>query len=433
MKIHFRSPRKSPTAPSFGSIPLWTGTALFVFSSAPAGASFEDFQWLPRSVGVRELRLNPQADYRFSRQNFNESGQAVAVTDLNDVTRVGSQVWASYGLNSSLSLYGKLGWSHFQVDHTTLNLSGSIFGFSEQTLGVNYRIPLEKASLTRSFAQTAIEIQLQADVPAYSNTTSVNAGIPFLGDGSSDLTGGVFFRMPFGSNQSDFWTLDLGTGLSWRSNGFSMGVPALIQVERISEQSGWVGKASVQGNFALGTDSNSLPTSQNGAGGSYMVNAVNPTRIQAEAQLGYRFGPAVAVQLFGRAPVWGIQSAQTWTAGLNFEANFGRHTGPRRPENQSPSEYGKGNQGFVPYTLEGKVLKTNDRLNLVKIDKGLQDGVTKGQVFDIFTVRDGGQAGETIARGQVTSALDDQAVLTVIEYFREIWIEEGFIVKKPLQ
>ena len=100
------------------------------------------------------------------------------------------------------------------------------------------------------------------------------------------------------------------------------------------------------------------------------------------------------------------------------------------PSVDESTAYNKANQGIQDYSLEATVTKANDRLNLVKIDKGSIDGVEKGQVFDIFSVRSDGRAAEAVARAQVTSVKSDEAALTIIEYFKEKNINEGFIAKR---
>ena len=57
----------------------------------------------------------------------------------------------------------------------------------------------------------------------------------------------------------------------------------------------------------------------------------------------------------------------------------------------------------------------------------------KGQVFDIFHGPPDGRAVEAVARAQVTSVKSDEAALTIIEYFKEQNINEGFIAKRLLQ
>jgi hypothetical protein len=47
-----------------------------------------------------------------------------------------------------------------------------------------------------------------------------------------------------------------------------------------------------------------------------------------------------------------------------------------------------------------------------------------GQFFDIF------MDSTPIARAKVTQVKDDEAILSVIEYFLEHWIETGFIARR---
>jgi len=58
--------------------------------------------------------------------------------------------------------------------------------------------------------------------------------------------------------------------------------------------------------------------------------------------------------------------------------------------------------------------------------------VATGQIFDVFAVKPNGETGETIARAQVSAVKLSEASLIILEYFREVWIEEGFVVKRPL-
>ena len=41
--------------------------------------------------------------------------------------------------------------------------------------------------------------------------------------------------------------------------------------------------------------------------------------------------------------------------------------------------------------------------------------------------------GQAVARTQVTSVRMEESALTITEYFREVWIEPGFLAKRPLQ
>jgi hypothetical protein len=131
--------------------------------------------------------------------------------------------------------------------------------------------------------------------------------------------------------------------------------------------------------------------------------------------------------LLGNAAVNGFSGA------LSIQKLFGLSPSRKLPTEMTPDEYGKSNKGFVEYAFEAKVLRSVDRLNLVKIDKGSSDGVAMDQIFDIFAVKSNGTLGEPIARAKVISTKSNEAALTVLEYFKETWIEEGYLAKRPLQ
>lgn len=112
---------------------------------------------------------------------------------------------------------------------------------------------------------------------------------------------------------------------------------------------------------------------------------------------------------------------------------FGSGTDSDLPSDMSPEEYGKPNQGFIKYEFQAAVTKVNDQAHMLKIDKGYAQGVKQGQIFDIFSVEKSGVADEAIARGTVSHVKESEAALKIDEYFREVWIEEGYIAKRPIQ
>jgi hypothetical protein len=144
---------------------------------------------------------------------------------------------------------------------------------------------------------------------------------------------------------------------------------------------------------------------------------------------------AYGFTLAASQPVWGQDAPNGFAVSLGIQAHFGG-TGadrPRDPHTMTPNEYGKANQGFVNYTFEGQITRTNDRLNIVRINKGSKDGVLVGQVFDIFSVRPDGSVHEAIARARCTTVRESEAELSVTEFFKEVLIEEKDVVKRPLQ
>jgi hypothetical protein len=113
--------------------------------------------------------------------------------------------------------------------------------------------------------------------------------------------------------------------------------------------------------------------------------------------------------------------------------HFGENANPHGAHRHREEDYTRSNQGFQNYSLDAKVLRSNDRLNLVKIDKGTNEGVDVGQIFDVFSVQADGTVGDAVARCEVANVKADQAALSVTEYYKEIWIDEGFVAKRLIQ
>jgi cell shape-determining protein MreC len=63
----------------------------------------------------------------------------------------------------------------------------------------------------------------------------------------------------------------------------------------------------------------------------------------------------------------------------------------------------------------------------VKIDRGANDSVEKGQLFDIFKGKD------LLVRAKVTQVRDEEAILTVLDYQQDQWIESGMIARRLLK
>ena len=109
---------------------------------------------------------------------------------------------------------------------------------------------------------------------------------------------------------------------------------------------------------------------------------------------------------------------------------FGNSVHSKSPSATSVAEPQEAsNAGFLNYNLEAKVLRISDRLNLLKIDKGKENGVIVGDVFDIFQ-KNAAEQEEAVARARVSHLKDQEAALKIVEYYRETWIEEGSIVKR---
>jgi NADPH-dependent 7-cyano-7-deazaguanine reductase QueF-like protein len=83
--------------------------------------------------------------------------------------------------------------------------------------------------------------------------------------------------------------------------------------------------------------------------------------------------------------------------------------------------------------MNSHALKPRIQLKTIRINKGSLDGVEVGQIYDIFNLTKSGAPHIAIARAIVSESKTNESQLTLRFYFREIWIEEGFIAKKVVQ
>lgn len=385
----------------------------------------------PQKEGI--LSIEPRFTVFSTNSNYDSTGLGAAVTDLNSWSRLQGEAAIRYGLNERVTLLGRVTWSLVQSDHTTTTYSGTAFGFGDQTVGLSYRVLQTRGTALAPHQKMRLDLQLLGDIPTYSNPMTAENQPPFLGNGSLDITAGPLLTWTVNGSENESLNLIGSFGYTFRTGGYSMALPWAIGLRReVMNDSGFQFSLLGRGHISLQTDARTLTgdtlSSANGAGGSAAINAINPMLVEAEAEAGFRLSPAFAVSAFAGIPIAGQNIPSGVRAGLHLSVDLG-HTQRKRPDQISNRDYGRGNQGFVTYGLEAKVLRANDRLNLVKIDKGTNDGIVMGQSFDIFPILSNGKVGEAIARAQVTAVRAQEAALSVTEYFREVLIDEGFIAR----
>lgn len=377
------------------------------------------------------LTLSPDANYYSSSSNFDATAAKFRPAGFLRYDRIDTNAQIAYGLNKYLTAFGRLSWARVQIDHQTIPTDA--FGLTDQLVGFTvhaFDVGHSPRTLPVSF-----DFQLQSEFPLYDNTTAAKRGALFLGDGSVNYTGLMFLTWPFAVTNKSSWTTTVGGGFTKRTENFSSALPWSFKLSYLPRSEGFLFGLGCYGQRSLQNDPNAIRTSVgrlgNGLAGSYAVNAINPSLAVIRGELGYRIGSRIAVMATGSHALWGQAAPVGYSLGIALQATLlGNGTG--NPANMSPIEYGKSNQGFVNYSFEGRVLRINDRMNLIKMDKGSQDGVEINQVFDIFVVKKNGTIGDAVARAKCTSANSNESVLTVTEYFKEVWIEEGYLVKRPL-
>jgi hypothetical protein len=327
----------------------------------------------------------------------------------------------------NFSLFGRVTFAHFSMNTSSINSATN--GLADQTAGFDYRVYQSTVSRGTTSA-TSIDLQFQADVPGYGNSTDETAKTPAQGDGSLDITGGAFITIPLQETEERIFSLNGGLGFTHRSSHFSSQIPWTVTGTYAPKKSGFLVAASFFGNTSLKTDTTVLKANTNGfltsSGGSFITDDINPSSFILRGQIGYQVQDGPLLLAAVEQTLWGQDIPLATNLIFGFRMTFG-------PKSEEAVAYSKSNHGLQTYTLQAKVTKTNDRLNLIRIDKGSDDGAAVGQIFDIFTVTPDGAPGEPIARCQVKSVKTDEAALTVMEYFKENWIEEGFIAQRVVQ
>lgn len=390
-----------------------------------ARAEFYLHSWSTHHEEKGSLSIAPEFLFYSTQSNFDELGNDAPIAGLDVYTRTQADATLAYGLTSDLTVYARLSWARAVVNASPT--VGENFGFMDQSVGANYRLLELKDG-------GALDLQAQVDVPMYDNRRAAENGSVFLGDGSTDMTAGGHLILPLLKQAKGSWLLNTGAGFTYRTNEFSSAIPWSASIEYARRRSGLRLGLGAYGVASLRTD----PKAETGpldatAAGSFVVNAVNPSHITGRATAGYDLNSGISFFASVGRSVWGQASPVGWSGVFGAQARFGAAGSAASPARLSAREYGKSNQGFINYEFEARVLRTNDRLNLVKLDKGRQQGVAVGQVFDVFSVKKDGSLNEAIARGKITAVKDNEAVLGIEEYFKEVWIEERFIVKRPMQ
>jgi hypothetical protein len=423
--------RKTQTLTRALYLMLGLSLSLIHFSS-PAKAEFIIHKWENHHESSGFFQTKLEGLYYTTTTNFDANGSIQTPSGLQSYSRTEGDLSLTTGLSELVSLYGRLNW--LSVNQNGTVRSGTGFGLGDQTLGLNFRIFKIEHGLTLHRRITRIDLQFQADLPAYNNTLADANRTPYLGDGSFDWTGGVFLSLPFHSENEDGYQLQAGGGYTYRSSGFSAAVPFNINFAYNSAKDGVTGLLGVGGVLSLRTDTRGVPDplqASTGSANSLITGGTNSSLVQIFAKLGYQTSPMTEFFLTGAVNLWGQLAPGGFTTSLGIQKRFGGPT--LKPALQNEIEYGKGNRGFVNYSLDAKVVKSNDRLNLIKIDKGNQEGVEVAQIFDIFIVKKDGSIGDAIARGEITSVKLEEAALEIIEYYKEVPIDEGFIAKRLAQ
>lgn len=443
--IGARSPtRRSTLSSALGlSSGLYLSCALFFTHTAQATSLFR-FENRRENPGA--LRLLPEIDSLSTTDNYDYSGTKAAVPGLTSYKKMVLDLTGVYGVSRKLSVFGRISMATVSYETTSLTASGS--GLTEQGLGANYRIWESEAGHRSDggiLRGKSIDAQFQLDLPIYDNVSARTSSPrqPLLGDGTLDLTFAGFGTMPLNQGGGTRLFLIGGLGLSIRNNSHSKAIPYQLQAVGLPEQSGFLYRLGFHGYKSLAANTGGAadfsPQSQTSpgnvdsrdAGGSLIVDALNSSYMHLRATLGYQWGVGDQVYLTYLMPMSGNSTAAI--TGILVGAQFrfpGQYTPSFTPTETTPAPANQAVRPKLSYDIAARVKQANDRLNLIKIDKGDIDGIEKGNVIDVYRTHPDGTQGDLVARGVVTGVSENEAVVNLRQYKKEVWVQPGFIARR---
>jgi len=353
--------------------------------------------WQNQSLAHEGLLLGPRISFYHTSANFDENSRSLVLPHSASLTQFYFDFNANYALPEDWFVFGRLSV-----------LSSKTTGFSDQLLGVAHHL------VTHGFN---LSLQFDAVLPASQD--------PHLGDPSVDLTAGTFAELPLTAR----WRIEAGAGYTYRTKAYSAAIPYSLMIKRTPTQKGFLFSAGVRGQCSLNTDPTDRATEAaaqlRDADGSAILGAVNPAWTLAQVQFGFRTSEDAALYALVAAPLMGTNTA----SGLQLSLGMQFHLGTRR-EALSPSGAAVSEQSqSVLNSSAPQVTGVNDALYLIRINRGANAGIEKGQLFDIIQ-RD---SSIPMGRARVTDVKDDEAVLNMVEFYKDQGIEKGFVVRRAIE
>ena len=414
---------------------------IFIFS-IPSQADFVIHSWENHYQLPSLLRLKIDGNYYYSPSNFDASGSVNVPSGFVYYNRAQGDVTLDYGLFEHFSIFAR---SSFEVTSIKSNIRPGLgYGFADQSIGMDLRvfrsprsIPGHRSTFHKfSLIPSSLDIQLQCDLPAYNNALSTSNSTPDLGDATLDISLGLFTTLSFYETLESMYSATLGAGYTYRTSSFSGAIPWSLVLRAEPKDEGLFFHLSSFGIASAHNDPHAASVntirSSAGAGGSFIVGGTNSSLLQIQGKIGYRVIPTFDLYISATQSIWGQAAPNGFMLAGGIQSQFGHN--PKTPAVAlSPDQFGHANRGFINYSLEAKIIKTNDRLSLVKINKGSQDGIVVGQIFDIFSVKKDKSIGEAIARAEVSSVQPEESVLSITEFYTDTLIENGFFANRLIQ
>jgi hypothetical protein len=399
---------------------LAIGLSSGFFGLSTASSNLTLHPWTPYLMSGTAPELRAQFHYLSSQANWNRFGSPFQPNGLN-YQRLITDLSVAHPLGETWSTFGRVSLSGIRSQSPT-QVGGRI-GFADQTIGVQHQF--------KAFEKVQARAQFQVDFPTYQPEPHDLT----LGVGSLDFTGGGFLSyLAFPSRKLDL-NLWIGAGLTYRTGYYSAAIPWQVGAHLKSHPSRIELEVALSGVSSLKSDPHSYSPAffrENlGRDSSLISGAMNPSWIQGKVQLGYRWGNQTFLAVSATKSIWGQMSPQLTGMGIQFQLPLQGQASSSTPP---ATEAGVGSSGqpvnpsFLDTSAEVHITKTNERLGLIKISLGSEEGIRVGDEFNVISKVEA--AKNPIARARVTHLRNHESALKILEYYKDHWISEDCSLEK---
>ncbi len=320
-----------------------------------------------------------------------------------DAMQADGQLTFMHGIADRASFFLRGNWRI--LEQRAVVPSGLSYGLGDQSGGTTFVLMKDYGPMRALYAQ------LQVDVPCYDNRSYVSHSLPALGSQSIDTSVGMFADFELSQLEEYSLQMQLGFASTYRTAGYTPLMPWLFKLGMYPKKFGIFGNVVLRG-------SNAMASSVQIDGVSALTQSYSPSILLVGGQLGHVLSSALMLRADFQLSVFGIRAPALASALLTLQWTLGVR--------QKDVSVWSGMQEFEAPFFQALVVSAHDRLNLVKIDKGSQNGIEVGQVFDFFVPG----TSESIAEAKVSWVHGDESALEIIEYYREVAIEEGFVARR---
>jgi hypothetical protein len=384
------------------------------------------------ALDTGELKVGLGGSYLSTTSNFDRFGNRQSLPGSAPSFRsIQGDLFLQYGATSDLTALLNVPYVSNAATGPAVGATGAVNGLTATGAGDltgGLRFQTSVTPVRTSFDAT-VQYPLYGRLQRDDWARLKPAGPVPIGTGVTELS--LFGRISY--PLGDDLALAGGAGFTARTGGFSNLLPyeAFLKYEEkrgLFARVGVRGFATISDDEFANFDQTALPNERQTAAeaGSQLFNAINPSRVAASLAVGAYFGRSVFISGGAELPLMGkdVPVQPLFTAVLGFDFG-GKDAAPK---------YRHSNRGFQEYYLTSRVVRVNNQLRQILIDKGSGDMIKKGELLDMFEP-DGkdGTFGDTVARGRVIEVGPTKSKIQLLEYFKEEPAQEGFVVRRPVR